>query len=82
MPSNLTKGTGTNLSAIIYGNWADLIIGYWSAFDLLVNPYAAGAYARSADVQVGRLRSLDRTPPPRSAPRGRPGRRFGARGGI
>ncbi|MDH5761264.1 MAG: phage major capsid protein, partial [Gemmatimonadota bacterium] len=24
IPSNLTKGTGTNLHAILYGNWADL----------------------------------------------------------
>ncbi|WP_397603922.1 phage major capsid protein [Sphingorhabdus sp.] len=46
VPSNLTKGTGTNLSALIYGNWDDLLIGYWSAFDLLVNPYEATAYAK------------------------------------
>jgi HK97 family phage major capsid protein len=51
VPSNLAKGTGTNLSALIYGNWADLIIGYWSAFDLLVNPYEATAYAKG-NVQV------------------------------
>jgi HK97 family phage major capsid protein len=46
VPGNLTKGTGTNLSALIYGNWDDLLIGYWSAFDLLVNPYEATAYAK------------------------------------
>ena len=40
VPSNLTKGTGTALSAILYGVWADLIIGYWSAVDILANPYA------------------------------------------
>lgn len=39
VPSNLTKGTGTNLSAIIYGAWSDLFIAYWSAVDILVNPY-------------------------------------------
>lgn len=39
VPSNLSKGTGTNLSAIIYGAWADLLIAYWSAVDVLVNPY-------------------------------------------
>ena len=27
VPSNLTKGTGTNLSAVIYGNFADLLMG-------------------------------------------------------
>jgi len=40
VPSNLTKGTGTDLSAIIYGVWSDLFIAYWSAVDILVNPYA------------------------------------------
>ncbi len=39
VPGNLTKGTGTNLSAVIYGAWADLIIAYWSGVDILVNPY-------------------------------------------
>jgi HK97 family phage major capsid protein len=38
--SSLTKGTGTNLSALIYGLWSDLIIGYWSNVDIVVNPYA------------------------------------------
>lgn len=39
VPSNLTKGTGTNLSAILYGVWSDLVIGYWSAVDIVLNPY-------------------------------------------
>lgn len=39
VPGNLTKGTGTNLSAVIYGAWADLIVAYWSSVDILVNPY-------------------------------------------
>lgn len=30
----------------IFGNWSDLLIGYWSAFDLLVNPYESGAYSK------------------------------------
>lgn len=39
VPANLTKGSGTNLSAILYGAWADLLIAYWSGVDVLVNPY-------------------------------------------
>ena len=39
MPSNLTKGTGSALSALIFGNWSDLLIGEWGAIDLLVDPY-------------------------------------------
>jgi len=40
VPSNLTKGTGTNLSAVIYGAWTDLILAYWSGIDIILNPYA------------------------------------------
>ncbi|MCR9252285.1 MAG: phage major capsid protein [bacterium] len=39
VPSNLTKGSGTNLHAFIFGNWAELIIGQWGGIDLLVDPY-------------------------------------------
>lgn len=40
VPSNLTKSTGTALSAILYGVWSDLVIAYWSSVDIVVNPYA------------------------------------------
>ena len=39
VPSNLTKGTGSSLSAMILGNWTDLLVGLWSGVDLLVDPY-------------------------------------------
>jgi HK97 family phage major capsid protein/HK97 family phage prohead protease len=40
VPSNLTKGTSVGVcSAIIFGNWSDLIIGQWGALDLMVDPY-------------------------------------------
>lgn len=40
-PSNLTKGTGTGLSSIAFGNWSDLLIGQWGAgIDLTIDPYA------------------------------------------
>ena len=38
-PSNLTKGTGSNLSAVIYGNFADLLIGLYGTVEILVDPY-------------------------------------------
>ena len=34
IPINLTKGTGTDLSEIIFGNWDDLIIAYWGGIGL------------------------------------------------
>jgi HK97 family phage major capsid protein len=46
VPNDLTKGAGTNLNAVIYGDWTDLIIGYWSQFDLLVNPFESTAYSK------------------------------------
>jgi HK97 family phage major capsid protein len=41
VPSNLVKGTsGPVCSAILYGVWSDLVVGYWSSVDIIVNPYA------------------------------------------
>ncbi|GEO18074.1 phage major capsid protein [Microvirga aerophila] len=62
LPSNL--GLGTNQSALIYGAWASLIIGYWSAVDILPNPYHADVASKGgllihafldADVAVRRV---------------------------
>lgn len=39
LPSNLAKGSGTGLSALLYGNFADLQISQWGAVDILVDPY-------------------------------------------
>ena len=39
VPSNLTKGTGSNLSAVIYGNFADLLIGLYGTLEIIVDPY-------------------------------------------
>ena len=40
VPSNL--GGGTDESAIIFGNWSDLLIGEWGVLDLQVDPYSSG----------------------------------------
>jgi len=45
VPSNLTKGSGTNLSAMIFGVWSDLLIGQWSGIDLMVDPYTGSSAA-------------------------------------
>jgi HK97 family phage major capsid protein len=58
VPSNLTKGTGTNLSALIFGAWSELLIGYWSQFDLLVNPYAEVPYSKG-NVQIRGMLTAD-----------------------
>lgn len=38
--SSLTKGSSTDCSAIIHGNWESLIIGEWGNPELIVNPYS------------------------------------------
>ncbi|MAO66237.1 MAG: phage major capsid protein [Balneola sp.] len=40
VPSDLTKGTGTDLSANIFANWASLYIAMWGGISFLVNPYS------------------------------------------
>lgn len=37
VPNNI--GSGSNKSALIFGAWEHLIVGYWSGVDILVNPY-------------------------------------------
>jgi len=39
VPSNLTKGTGSNLSAILFGKWDELLIAHWGVLDIVVDPY-------------------------------------------
>ena len=43
VPSNLTKGTSSGVcSAIVAGNWIDLMIGLWGGLDILLDPYTGG----------------------------------------
>jgi HK97 family phage major capsid protein len=56
IPSDLTKGTGTALSALIYGNFADLIMGMWGTLDLTIDPYSK---AESGAVRVIALQDVD-----------------------
>lgn len=39
-PSNLTKGSGTDLHAMLFGNWRDLILAFWSGIDVTIDPYS------------------------------------------
>lgn len=40
VPSNLTKGSASGTcSAIIFGNFADLVVAQWGGIDIQVNPY-------------------------------------------
>jgi HK97 family phage major capsid protein/HK97 family phage prohead protease len=57
VPSNLTKGTADGVaSAILFGNWADLMIGMWGSLDLMVDPYT---HSTSGTVRVVALQDVD-----------------------
>ena len=45
VPSNLTKGTGTNLHAVLFGNFNELIVGQWAGLDVVVDPYTSSKNA-------------------------------------
>lgn len=57
VPSNLTKGTSSGVcSAIIFGNFADLVIGMWGGLDLMVDPYTG---SNAGTVRVVALQDVD-----------------------
>ena len=39
VPSNLTKGSGTGLSAIIFGDFSNVIIAQWGGLEILTDSY-------------------------------------------
>ena len=49
MPSDIIKGTGTDLSAMLFGNFADVIVGQWGGLDIIVDPYTL---KKSAQVEI------------------------------
>lgn len=57
VPSNLVKGSsGATCSAILFGNFADLMIGMWGATDLIRDPYTASS---SGGVRIVALQDVD-----------------------
>ena len=57
VPSNLTKGTASGVcSAVIFGNFADLIIGMWGGLDITVDPYSNST---TGTIRVVALQDLD-----------------------
>ena len=40
VPSNLTKSTGENLSALILGVWSEYVLCQWGGIDIVVDPYS------------------------------------------
>ena len=43
VPSTLTKGSSAGVcSALIYGNWSDLLLALWGGLDITLDPYTGG----------------------------------------
>lgn len=40
VPSDLSKGSGSNLSALLFGDFSQLLLGYYSGVDVVVDPYS------------------------------------------
>ncbi len=51
-----TKGSGTNLSTLFFGNWGDLFLGMWGGLDILVDPYT---HSTSGTIRVVALQDVD-----------------------
>lgn len=66
VPANKSKGNGTNLSSIIFGNFADVYCASWGVLDILPSPYGTGYTAgnieiralQTMDIQLGRAQSF------------------------
>jgi HK97 family phage major capsid protein len=56
VPSNLTKGSGTSLCAIVGGIFNQLVAAYWSGVDILVDPYTG---SNSGTVRIVALQDMD-----------------------
>ncbi len=57
VPSNLTKGTSSGVaSAIIFGNWSELIVGMWGSLDLMTDPYSGST---AGTVRVVAMQDVD-----------------------
>lgn len=59
VPSNLTKGSGTNLSAMIFGNWSDLYIVEFSPPTVIADPYT---YSSTGAVRFNITQEVDIKP--------------------
>ncbi len=57
VPSDLTKGTGAGLSAVLCGNWSDLIIGEWGVIEISTNRY--GPTFASGGIELRVIASVD-----------------------
>lgn len=57
LPSNLTKGSSTGVcSPLIFGNWSDIVIAFWSGQDVIVDPFSLST---SGGLRLVMLQDID-----------------------
>lgn len=54
----LNANSPSDKTALIFGNWNDLLIGFWSEFDFLINPFESTAFSKG-NVQVRAMATCD-----------------------
>ena len=54
----MTSAASPAVGNLIFGNFNDLLLGLWSEFDFLVNPYESTAYTKG-NVQVRGMATVD-----------------------
>ena len=42
-----THGTASTTTSLFYGQWSDMILGYWQGLDIAVNPWADTSFKRA-----------------------------------
>jgi len=52
---NITKGGSTDLSALFFGNWSDLVIAFWGVIDITTDI----PDSRTGDVRVAAIVETD-----------------------
>lgn len=60
IPTTLTKGSGTSLSEVYFGNWEELLIGSWGAMQIMASQETSDAFEKNQtwvrilqDVDIG-----------------------------
>jgi HK97 family phage major capsid protein len=54
----LISSTLVPTGQLIFGNWPDLLIGYWSQLDILVNPFSETAYTKG-NILIRSMMTMD-----------------------
>lgn len=56
VPKNLTKAGGSNLTAMLFGDFSQLVLALWGGADVIVDPYT---HSKNGDVIVAMLIDYD-----------------------